>query len=33
MARSRFNTLPGEMTLGLAPGSRLWDQLRTHVGG
>jgi hypothetical protein len=33
MARSRFNTLPGEMTLGLAQGSRLWDQLRTHVGG
>lgn len=33
MARSRFNTLPGEMTLGTSPGSTLWDQLRPHVGG
>lgn len=33
MARTRFPSIPGEMTLGLTPGSTLWDQLRPHVGG
>jgi hypothetical protein len=33
IARSRFPTLPGEMTLGTTPGATLWDQLRPHVGG
>jgi len=32
-ARSRFASVPAELTLGLEPGTTLWDQLSPHVAG